>query len=185
MIRWMVAIVFLGACCQSWASNIPRYYHVYATKHGVPVEVFFSVVFIESGRKIKGRHLPWPWTLNVNHKAYYYDNKEQALAALKQFLQNPKNTIAVGLGQIYLPSHGKKFEDPLSLLDPHVNLDFASQLLRYEFHQAKQKYKQANWWLAAGRYHHPSKEHFAKPYRERVFRKCQKISHRCRDFGEI
>ncbi len=185
MAHWIISIILFGMCASSWANNIPRYYHVYATKHGVPVAVFFSVVITESGRNIQGRYLPWPWTLNVNHKPYYYDNKEQALAALNNFLQNPKNTIAVGLGQIYLPAHGKRFTDPLSLLDPHVNLDFASQLLRYEFQQAKRKYKQANWWLAAGRYHHPSKEQYAKPYREMVFRKCQKISHRCSDFGRI
>jgi len=180
-----VLMVLASVSIPSTATAIPQFYHLYATKHGVPVEVFFSVIKTESGRTFSGRYLPWPWTLNVNHKAYYYDNKRAAVLALQGFLQNPKNKIAVGLGQIYLPAHGKKFPNPLALLDPHVNLNFAAQLLKYEFTRAKKKYGRSNWWTAAGRYHHPSKEKYAKPYREIVFRKCQKITDHCHLFGQI
>jgi len=181
----LALVTLVSISMGSTATAIPQFYHLYATKHGVPVEVFFSMIKTESGRTFSGRYLPWPWTLNVNHKAYYYDNKRAAVLALQRFLQNPKNKIAVGLGQIYLPAHGKKFINPLTLLDPHVNLNFAAQLLKYEFKRAKKQSAQSNWWTAVGRYHHPSKEKYAKPYREIVFRKCQKITDRCHLFGQI
>lgn len=177
-------IVFLMSS-NAQANHIPAFYHMYSKKHNVPVEVFFSVIKTESGRSFNGRFLPWPWTLNVNHKPYYYKSQKEAVAALRQFLTNPKNTIAVGLGQIYLPAHGDKFTNPLVLLDPHINLNFAAQLLRYEYTRSIKINKTSNWWIAAGRYHHPSKEKFAKPYREIVYRKCQQITNQCHLFGQI
>ncbi len=161
-------------------AEIPALYHDYANKHGIPVAVFFSVIKQESGKTTQQRYLPWPWTLNVNHQAYYYDNAAEARAALSRFLADEDNTIAVGLGQIYLPAHGDKFTDSRVLLNPHINLDFAAWLLHYEYQHA-----QGNWWVAVGRYHHPSKPQFAIPYRESVYRKCLNISRHCARYGEI
>ncbi|HEX7763514.1 MAG TPA: hypothetical protein VF433_07870, partial [Cellvibrio sp.] len=40
-----------------------------------------------------------------------------------------------------------------------------------------------DWWQAVGRYHSPGNHALAKEYRELVYRKCQKISVRCNEYG--
>jgi len=167
------------------AQSIPSMYRFIANKHGVPLDVFFSMIKHESGRTVNKRFLPWPWTLNVNHQAYYYNSKGAAQRALRTFLKNPKNTIAVGLGQIYLPAHGSRFPNPLVLLNPKTNLNYAAHLLKRESIEVKKRTKRSNWWLAVGRYHHPSKEKYALPYRKAVYKKCLAISSRCHQYGAI
>jgi soluble lytic murein transglycosylase-like protein len=104
---------------------------------------------------------------------------------LKQFLAvNANARIAVGLGQIYLPSHGKFFEDKTQLLEPGINLNYAARILASEF-QWTLKQAKPNWWLAVGRYHTPSNPLLAKAYREGVFKRCQKMSQTCTHYGAI
>ena len=77
--------------------------------------------------------MPWPWTLNVELKPYYFSNKQEAKTALRQFLATDNKRIAVGIGQIYLPSHGHLFSDPTVLLEPEINLHYAAKLLADNF----------------------------------------------------
>jgi len=141
------------------------------------------MILQESGRSIDGMYHPWPWTLNVNHKPYRYESKREAVKALYRFM-NGKNSIAVGLGQIYLPSHGHRFKYPEVLFVPRINLEYAALLLLTEYHNTVKKNK-ASWWLAVGRYHHPSKEVYAKTYRSEVYKKCTKISNSCTEYGAL
>ncbi len=170
-------------------ADIPPAYHRIANEYQIPVDVFYAVMLQESGKTItttaSRQHLPWPWVLNVELKPYFFDSREEAAIALKQFLAINKNArIAVGLGQIYLPSHGHLFEDKTKLLDPGTNLNYAAQLLTNEFQWTLTQAK-PNWWVAVGRYHTPSNMVLAKAYREDVFRRCQKISDLCARYGAI
>lgn len=183
-IRWlMLAVGFVT--CSSQATSIPPAYHKIAENYHIPVDVFYAVMLQESGKTNDKRYLPWPWVLNVELKAYYFDSKESAAIALRQFLAvNDKARIAVGLGQIYLPSHGHLFADKTELLDPAVNLNYAAQLLADEFRWTLNQGK-PNWWVAVGRYHTPSNSDLAKNYREDVFSRCKKISDFCTRYGAI
>ncbi|BCD97765.1 lytic transglycosylase domain-containing protein [Marinagarivorans cellulosilyticus] len=179
----MIKFFVIAILSASAYGEIPRAYGVVAEKYGVPVEVFYSVILQESGESRNGTYHPWPWTLNVAHKAYRYRSKAEAKAALIEFM-NYENRIAVGLGQIYLPAHGHKFSDPTALLNPRVNLEYAAQILSSEF-DVTSRNGRPNWWVAAGRYHHPSKEEYAAPYRALVFMKCREISAQCTMYGDI
>ena len=165
------------------ANAIPKAYREVANQFAIPVEVFYALILQESGRSTKSGFKPWPWTLNVAHQPYRYSNRIEAETALLNFIQQ-ESRIAVGLGQIYLPAHGHVFEHVSTLLSPRVNLEYAASLLASEYRYLERKGK-ANWWLAAGRYHHPSKEHYAKEYRSLVYLKCRKISAQCQMYGEI
>lgn len=176
-------LVFLPVNSASATAGIPTAYYKISKKYGIPVEVFYSMILQESGRTVNGRYHPWPWTLNVNHKAYRYDSQREAVKALYQFMDG-KNTIAVGLGQIYLPAHGHVFEDPFVLLDPRINLEYAAILLATEFLYTVKK-KNPNWWEAVGRYHAPSNKKYAHKYRREVFEKCLKITRSCINYGAL
>lgn len=166
-------------------ADIPLAYQKIARQYQIPVDVFFAVMLQESGKTIQKDYVPWPWVLNVEEVPYFFDNRESAERALLQFLAvNPQARIAVGIGQIYLPSHGHLFEDKTVLLSPATNLHYAAKVLLENFEWTL-KNDQPNWWVAVGRYHTPSKPLLAKAYRESVFKKCQKISERCTQYGAI
>jgi hypothetical protein len=174
----------VGAMAQAKSHVIEPQVVAAANQHRIPVEVFYSVLLLESGMRVDGKTTPWPWTLNVNHKPYRYSSYDETRAALEEFLKNPKNTIAVGAGQIYLPAHGHVFNDVIDLVDPKINLHYSAKLLANEFEYLKNKGR-ANWWTAAGRYHAPNNTYHARLYRSIVFMKCRKISAQCTMYGKI
>ena len=55
---------------------------------------------------LSGRHLPWPWTLNIKGTGYRYASREQACQALLAAIRrtSPKR-IDVGLGRINIGWH--------------------------------------------------------------------------------
>ncbi len=169
------------------APEIPRAYRIIADQYGIPPLVFFSIAIQESGTSKNGRHLPWPWTLNLDEKPLYFATREDAEHALLTALDAAKKhgrvaRVAVGLGQIYMPAHLAQFESPLQALDPTYNLHYAAQLLLTHYAST---WREGNpdWWVAVGRYHSPYSEGPARRYRQLVFKRCQKISDRCMAFG--
>lgn len=165
--------------------HIPDAYHIVADKTKVPVIVLFSIALQESGRKVSGTYLPWPWTLNVENESYYFSSRIIAENALKNFVNIKKSKkIAVGVGQIYLPSHGHMFRDPVDILDPATNLFYSANILATEYRWLKRN-NMASWWMAAGRYHTPSRPDLARTYRDLVFNKCTKYIGQCDDYGEV
>lgn len=181
---WHLGIV-LFLCSGIAHAEIPPAYHRIANHYQIPVDVFFSVMLQESGKTISKNYVPWPWVLNVEEKPYFFESREHAEIALRQFLAvNAKARIAVGIGQIYLPSHGHLFHDKTVLLSPSTNLHYAAKVLLENFEWTVKNNK-PNWWVAVGRYHTPSKPLLAKAYREGVFKKCQQISERCTQYGAI
>jgi hypothetical protein len=185
--------------------EMPMAYQKIAQDFGIPPEVFFAVMLTESGKQISlndGRKktalsgnektavsgstktVPWPWTLNVELKSYYFKTKDEAKQALRQFIATDNKRIAVGLGQIYLPSHGHLFPDVTELLEPGLNLHYAAKLLAENFKWTLDQGK-PNWWVAVGRYHTPSRLDLAMPYREDVYRRCERLSSTCARYGSI
>lgn len=165
------------------AAEIPRAYWIVAERHHVPAPVFYSLVLQESGLTRRGRFHPWPWTLNVDQRPYRFETRQDAELALTDFIA-ANHRIAVGLGQIYLPSHGHRFRNPLRLLDPRLNLEYAAHLLAREY-QWTRRNGHANWWTAAGRYHAPSNPAAAAEYRHRVFARCRSLEIACEAYGEL
>ena len=171
---------------------IPSAYVNVAQDYGIPPVVFYSVMMMESTKKIKvhngakaeDKYLPWPWTLNVELKSYYFASKDEAKTALRQFIATNNKRIAVGAGQIYLPSHGHLFEDVTILLEPEINMQYAAKLLADNFRWTLEQ-GAPNWWVAVGRYHTPSRLDLALPYREAAFKRCEKTFGDCTRFGGV
>jgi Transglycosylase SLT domain len=169
--------------------EMPAAYQKIAQDFGIPPEVLFAVMLTESSKQIalangQKKLVPWPWTLNVELKSYYFKTQDEAKVALRQFVSTNNKRIAVGLGQIYLPSHGHLFPDVTELLEPGLNLHYAAQLLVNNFKWTVDQGK-PNWWVAVGRYHTPSRLDLAMPYREGVYRRCERLSPICARYGSI
>ena len=58
-------LVLMGALAQA-AEIPPPAYQLIAVPHGVPSEVLYSVALQESGTRIRGHLVPWPWTLRLS-----------------------------------------------------------------------------------------------------------------------
>lgn len=156
-------------CLVVWAAPVqareipPPAYQLAAQDAGIPSAVLFAVALQESGVNLRGRHIPWPWTLNVAGQARRFQTREAACANLRRALREvPATRIDAGLGQINVGYQAHRFDQPCDLLDPYRNLAIAAAILR-EHHTPGD-----DWLLAIGRYHRPAGGAPAARYRSSV-----------------
>lgn len=136
-----------------WAARVAR----------VPASILFAIARQESGMLLRGRWIPWPWTLNVAGAPRRYGTRAEACAALRRALRRvPSHRIDVGLGQIDIGYYGNRVADPCDLLNPYRNLLLAAKILSH-YHAAG-----GNWMIAIGRYHRPAGGAPAARYRRDV-----------------
>ncbi|HCL77436.1 lytic transglycosylase domain-containing protein [Stutzerimonas nitrititolerans] len=153
MARLTAFLLLVGAMAGSaQAREIPPpAYQVAAQRAGIPSTVLYAVALQESGFRLRGRLVPWPWTLNVAGKPQRYATRTEACAGLRQALKRtPAKRIDAGLGQINLGYHPQRYAQPCDLLDPYRNLAIAAEILR------EQHTPGDDWLLAIGRYHRPA-----------------------------
>lgn len=144
-------------------SIVPPAYRWAARAAHVPASILFAVAREESGMPIRGRWIPWPWTLNVAGVPHRFASQEEACAALGGALRkSPSVPIDVGLGQIDLGYYGDRVATPCDLLNPYFNLLLAAKILR-GFHRVGE-----GWMTAVGRYHRPAGGAPAEAYRRQV-----------------
>lgn len=141
----------------------PPAYQLAARDAGIPSAVLYAVALQESGVTLRGRRVPWPWTLNVAGQARWFQTREAACTDLRRALREvPRTRIDVGLGQINVGYQAGRFDHPCELLDPYRNLAIAATILR-EHHTPGE-----DWLLAIGRYHRPAGGAPAARYRRSV-----------------
>lgn len=142
----------------------PPAYQLAAQQAGVPSPVLYAVALQESGTKLHGRLIPWPWTLNVAGQSQRYATRAAACAGLRRALAGaPARRIDVGLGQINLGYQAHRYRKPCELLNPYRNLAIAADILH------EQHLPGEDWLLAIGRYHRPAGGVAATRYRRRVY----------------
>lgn len=141
----------------------PPAYQVASQRAGIPSTVLYAVALQESGIRLRGRLVPWPWTLNVADQPHRYATRAEACAGLRQALKRtPATRIDAGLGQINLGYHPQRYAQPCDLLDPYRNLAIAAEILREQHTPGN------DWLLAIGRYHRPAGGAPAARYRHSV-----------------
>ncbi|HFH3285708.1 lytic transglycosylase [Pseudomonas aeruginosa] len=169
--RGALGLTLLLAALDAWAEAPPPVYQLAAHHAGIPSVVLFAIAQQESGLPIRGRLLPWPWTLNIAGQGQRFATRQAACLALLQALaEHDARRIDSGLGQINLGYHGQRFSSPCASLDPYRNLAVTAELLR-EQHNAT-----GDWVLAAGRYHRPAGGAPAARYRVRFAQHLQRIA---------
>lgn len=143
---------------RSFIENVKLCTHAlrnYEEKYKMPPKLLTAISITETGRYHKGLNLslPWPWTINVEGKGYYYDSKEDAIAAVQTFQARGIRSIDVGCMQVNLMYHAKAFSSLQEAFTPENNIDYAARFLL-------DLYKEGNkdWDFAAASYHSKTKE---------------------------
>lgn len=151
-LRGWAAGLAMVLCELAQASETPPPAYVLAAyTAGIPSPVLFSVALQESGMMIRGRVLPWPWTLNVAGASYRFANRGAACTALIIAVHEAGfKHVDAGLAQVNMGWNGYRFDSICEALDPYKNLAVAATILKEQFATY------GDWTEAAGRYHHPA-----------------------------
>ena len=161
-----VALAFGLCVCATFAlahEVPPPAYQFAAQQAGMPLPVLYAVALQESGVRLRGRLIPWPWTLNVAGRAERYATRAEACAGIRRALaRTPANRIDAGLGQVNLGYHAQRYDRPCDLLDPYRNLAIAAEILQEQHTPGE------DWLVAIGRYHRPAGGAPAARYRRSV-----------------
>lgn len=168
--RAIVMIAFCGMSRLALAGIPPLYIQV-AHQHGVPPGVLYSLALTESNKLLdNGNVRPWPWTLNVEGKSYYYATRAEACIALNRFLITTR-IVDIGLTQQNWRYQGVHFSSPCAVFEPVDNLTHAARLLRegYRVH--------GSWVGAAGWFHRPAGGPLAEKYKRHFLSHYRKVNH--------
>lgn len=113
--------------------------------HLMPANLLRAIARVESGRP--GIAPAWPWTVNAEGKGYYLDSKEDAVALVRALRAQNVRSIDVGCMQINLLYHPEAFPSLDAAFDPHRNVQYAAQFLRWL------RAETGNWDETVARYH--------------------------------
>ncbi|NWA23950.1 MULTISPECIES: lytic transglycosylase domain-containing protein [Pseudomonas] len=167
----MAGSLLLASALASASEIPPPAYQLIARPAGVPSEVLYSVALQESGTRIRGQIVPWPWTLNVAGAGYRFATRSDACRALIIAIQTAGPArVDVGLGQTNVGANGHRYSSPCEGLDPYKNLSVTAQIL------AEQKSKGGDWITAAGRYHRPAGGEPAARYRREFAKHLSRVT---------
>lgn len=164
MRRLMPGLLCAAMCATAQAQDMPPpAYQLAAHRAGIPAAALYAVALQESGTRLRGRMVPWPWTLNVAGQAQRYATQAAACEGLLSALRRTRATrVDAGLGQINAGYQAHRYTHPCELLDPYQNLAIAAQILR------EQHVPGAAWLTTLGRYHRPAGGTPAARYRRSV-----------------
>ena len=91
----LVGLVFPGAGLSDEA--VPVGYRSVAAESGIPYTVLYAVALTESGKQVMltGVYRPWPWTLNIAGRGYYFESRLEAWQALTARLHKGQRSIRI------------------------------------------------------------------------------------------
>lgn len=140
----------------------------YEAAHGIPHKLLTAISLAESGRKVGGSVVAWPWTINANGVPYVFATKGEAIRMVRKLRLLGVSSIDVGCMQVNLKQHPKAFPSLEAAFDPSTNIAYAAKFLK-----AKKENK-GSWVNAVAHYHSSTPEHHM-PYRARVLKIWHKV----------
>ncbi len=131
-----------------------RHLQRYETEYGIPSHLLSAIASTESGRYHEGLkiRLPWPWTINAEGKGYYFDTKEEAIAAVTKMRARGVESIDVGCMQVNIHHHPNAFISISQAFEPENNVAYAASFLRNLYQD------EGSWKKAASDYHSKTPE---------------------------
>ncbi len=126
----------------------------YEKQNGIPAHLLSAIAATESGRyhqDLKIR-IPWPWTINAAGRGYYFESKQEAIAAVKKLRKQGVQSIDVGCMQVNLHHHPEAFDSLEQAFEPQYNIAYAAAFLRALYEEEK------SWKKAAASYHSKTQE---------------------------
>jgi len=147
----------------------------YEKQHGIPAHLLSAIASTESGRyhnDLKIR-IPWPWTINAEGRGYYFDNKAEAIAAVRKLQAQGVQSIDVGCMQVNLHHHPDAFTSLDEAFDPPHNIAYAAVFLR-------QLYEETGSWKEAAADYHSKTPAKGTSYVGRVYDSWQRLVEKLR-----
>ena len=169
---WLIVLAGLVIPGPGWSDeSVPVGYRSIASERSIPSAVLYAVALTESGKQVasKGVYRPWPWTLNVAGRGYFFDSRLAAWQALTGWLKDGIRSVDIGLMQVNWHYHEERLGTPWQALDPYHNLRVGAEILQ-ACYTARQ-----DWWASVGCYHAPANPQRADQYRRRVLSRWQQI----------
>jgi hypothetical protein len=153
------------------AKQCTQYFPIKEREQGIPAHLLAAISSIETGRYHSGLGLalPWPWTINVDGKGYYFATKAEAIAKTQRFIRSGHQSIDVGCMQVNLKHHANAFASLDDAFDPEKNVGYAAKFLRANYADLD------NSWVKAAAAYHSRTPSRGNPYLEKVARAWQKI----------
>ncbi len=113
------------------ARQCTQYFPQQERANNIPTHLLAAIATTESGRWHENLQMsvPWPWTINVEGKGYYFATKAEAIAHTQNFLAKGYDSIDVGCMQVNLKHHPKAFADLNQAFDPATNVAYAAKFL--------------------------------------------------------
>lgn len=130
-----------------------------AERYAVPLEILEALARVETGRGTD--RAPWAWSLNHNGESIYAPSRVEAEQLVRSWLAHGDTSFDLGCFQINMRWHGAAFADPLDLMDPAVNANYAAKYLR-------DLYQETGSWEQSIGYYHSRTPDLARLYRGRV-----------------
>jgi hypothetical protein len=117
------------------ARQCTQYFPVEERNNSIPTHLLAAIATTESGRYHEGlgMSVPWPWTINVEGKGYFFKSKAEAIAQTQNFLAKGYQSIDVGCMQVNLKHHPKAFANLNQAFDPSTNVAYAAKFLRTNY----------------------------------------------------
>lgn len=152
------------------ARQCTQQFPVQEREQGIPNHLLAAISSTESGRWHKGlgMALPWPWTINVEGKGYYYDSKAEAIAHTAQFIKQGARSIDVGCMQVNLKHHAKAFRTLNDAFEPATNVAYAAKFLR-------NNYNDLGDWIKATAAYHSRTDYYGRQYLARIEKSWNRI----------
>jgi hypothetical protein len=118
-------------------------------KNSIPTHLLAAIATTESGRWHSGlgMNVPWPWTINVDGKGYYFNSKAEAIAQVQRLQAQGHESIDVGCMQVNLKHHAKAFATLNEAFDPATNVAYAAKFLHDNYAEL------GDWIKATAAYH--------------------------------
>lgn len=126
------------------AKQCTRYLQIYEHEYAIPTHLLSAIASTESGRyhdglKIK---LPWPWTINAEGKGYFFNTKEEAIAAAHSLQALGVKSMDIGCMLVNIQQHPDAFSSLSQAFEPENNIAYAASFLR-KLYQKEGSWKQA------------------------------------------
>lgn len=162
MFFYLLFLLFIPCCHHLYGYDIYKSIRTVEKDQAIPSDLLWSIACVESGRSNNKIPIqPWPWTINVQKKGYFFKNKQDCLKAIKCLIKKGYQSIDVGCMQINLKYHPHAFSSIEDALDIQKNITYGAKFLKSLF----KKYK--NWHMAIAHYH-SSKAHHHRSYQKKV-----------------
>lgn len=127
LLRFILSVTL---ACSAQATSNPCLKAIYTVAEplGVSASLLQKIARTESGYGQDRQ--PWPWTINVRGKDYYFKDQASALTYIDQLLEAGIESFDVGCFQINWRWHRQKVKSPAELLHPLRNAVIAANYLQ-------------------------------------------------------